>query len=180
MSVPAGTLRSGSRRDVFSLPTKTSIDVDWGAANTRCGEQKSAANSRIRQVTIKSGREHITAGSCFKQDVATPHVLKKSDIPRNSARSPGYTSGTCIRQVLSAAADLVDRKQVKKPIRVDFVAAQRGLGSEEADSRSTVGAHRVGMFSNQLLKFARWYFNTAKSGCAKFTSHGDAETPCAF
>lgn len=78
--------------------------------------------------------------------------------------NPVSTSGSYIRQILPADADPVERKQVKKLIRVDFVAAQRGLGSEEADSRSAVGAHRVGMFSNQLLKFARQHFNIPITG----------------
>jgi predicted ATP-dependent endonuclease of OLD family len=78
--------------------------------------------------------------------------------------NPFGASGTYTRQVLPVDADPVDHKQVKKLIRVDFVAAQRGLGSEEADSRSTVGTHRVGMFSNQLLKFARQHFNVASTG----------------
>jgi predicted ATP-dependent endonuclease of OLD family len=68
------------------------------------------------------------------------------------------------RQVLPAGAVPVDRKLVKRLIQVDFVAAQRGLGSEEADSRSAAGAHRVGMFSTQLLKFARQHFNIASTG----------------
>lgn len=67
-------------------------------------------------------------------------------------------------QVLPADAVPIERKHLAKLIRVDFVAAQRGLGSEEADSRSTSGPHRVGMFSNQLLQFARRHLNVAASG----------------
>lgn len=58
----------------------------------------------------------------------------------------------------------VERKHLVKVIRVDFVAAQRGLGSEEGESRSASGPHRVGMFSNQLLKFARQHLNVASTG----------------
>lgn len=84
----------------------------------------------------------------------------KLDAENNPVDEPG----TYTRQVLPADAEAVDRKQVKKLIRVDFVAAQRGLGSEEADSRAVAGAHRVGMFSNQLLKFARQHFNITSTG----------------
>lgn len=67
-------------------------------------------------------------------------------------------------QVLPADAAPIERKHLAKLIRVDFVAAQRGLGREEADSRSASGPHRVGMFSNQLLQFARRHLNVAATG----------------
>ncbi len=67
-------------------------------------------------------------------------------------------------QMLAADANPIERKHLSRLIRVDFVAAQRGLGSEEADSRSASGTHRVGMFSNQLLKFARQHLNVASTG----------------
>lgn len=67
-------------------------------------------------------------------------------------------------QSLPAGAAPIERKHLSKLIRVDFVAAQRGLGSEEADSRNGTGPHRVGMFSNQLLKFARQHLNVASTG----------------
>ncbi len=67
-------------------------------------------------------------------------------------------------QVLPADAVPIERKHLAKLIRVDFVAAQRGLGGEEADSRSASGPHRVGMFSNQLLQFARRHLNVAATG----------------
>lgn len=69
-----------------------------------------------------------------------------------------------VTQVLPAGVGSIERKHLSNLIRVDFVAAQRGLGSEEADSRSTSGTHRVGMFSNQLLKFARQHLNVASTG----------------
>jgi predicted ATP-dependent endonuclease of OLD family len=67
-------------------------------------------------------------------------------------------------QTLPADASPIERRHLSKLIRVDFVAAQRGLGSEEAESRSASGTHRVGMFSNQLLKFARQHLNVASTG----------------
>lgn len=67
-------------------------------------------------------------------------------------------------QALAADAQPADRKHLSKLIRVDFVAAQRGLGSEEADSKSTSSSHPVGLFSNQLLRFARQHLNLAVTG----------------
>ena len=71
---------------------------------------------------------------------------------------------TYVTQTLTADASPIERKHLSKVIRVDFVAAQRGLGSEEAESRSASGPHRVGMFSNQLLKFARQHLDVASTG----------------
>lgn len=67
-------------------------------------------------------------------------------------------------QPLAAGAQPADRKHLAKLIRVDFVAAQRGLGSEEVDSKSTSSSNPVGLFSNQLLKFARQHLNVAATG----------------
>lgn len=67
-------------------------------------------------------------------------------------------------QALTPQAAQVDRTKLSKLLRVDFVAAQRGLGTEEAETRSTAGTHRVGLFSNQLLKYARQHLNVATTG----------------
>lgn len=67
-------------------------------------------------------------------------------------------------QTISVHGSPIDRKHLARLIRVDFIAAQRGLGSEEADSRSSSGLHPVGMFSNQLIKFAQQHLNVASSG----------------
>lgn len=71
---------------------------------------------------------------------------------------------TYVTQTLATDAIPIDRKHLSNVIRVDFVAAQRGLGSEEAESRSASGPHRVGLFSNQLLKFARQHLNVTSTG----------------
>jgi hypothetical protein len=67
-------------------------------------------------------------------------------------------------QVLGEEVVPIDRKHLTNLIRVDFVAAQRGLGSEEAESRSASGPHRAGLFSNQLLKFARDHLKISSTG----------------
>jgi predicted ATP-dependent endonuclease of OLD family len=78
--------------------------------------------------------------------------------------NPKAGFATYATQPLPADASPIERKHLSKLIRVDFVAAQRGLGSEEAGSRSASGPHRVGLFSNQLLKFARQHLNVASTG----------------
>ncbi|EKZ9071644.1 AAA family ATPase [Vibrio parahaemolyticus] len=67
-------------------------------------------------------------------------------------------------QKLDVHTSPIDRKHLSRLIRVDFISAQRGLGSEESESRPSSGLHRVGMFSNQLIKFAQQHLNVASSG----------------
>lgn len=82
----------------------------------------------------------------------------------DAANNPIQGIKTYQTQVLAVGAKPADRKHLARLIRVDFVAAQRGLGSEEADSRSTSSSHPVGLFSAQLLKFARQHLNVAVTG----------------
>lgn len=82
----------------------------------------------------------------------------------DAANNPIQGIETYQSQVLAAGAQHADRKHLAKLIRVDFVAAQRGLGSEEANSKSTSSSHPVGLFSTQLLKFARQHLNVAVTG----------------
>jgi len=82
----------------------------------------------------------------------------------DAANNPIQGIKTYQTQSLTAGAQPADRKHLTKLIRVDFVAAQRGLGSEEANSKSTSSSHPVGLFSNQLLKFARQHLNVAVTG----------------
>ena len=82
----------------------------------------------------------------------------------NAENNPITSSKTYVTQALAVDATPIERKHLANVIRVDFVAAQRGLGSEEAELRSASGPHRIGMFSNQLLKFARQHLNVASTG----------------
>lgn len=67
-------------------------------------------------------------------------------------------------QVLSTIAKPLDRETLAPLIRVDFIAAQRGLGSEEADGRPGTDPHRVGLFSNQMLRYARRHLGSSGPG----------------
>lgn len=82
----------------------------------------------------------------------------------DATNNPIAGKATYSTQVLHADAKPTERKNLARLIRVDFVAAQRGLGSEEADSRSASGPHRVGLFSHQLLKYARQHLNVTATG----------------
>ncbi|MCY1498495.1 AAA ATPase domain protein [compost metagenome] len=67
-------------------------------------------------------------------------------------------------QELPQGSQPVELSLLRKLIRVDFVPAQRGLGTEEDEARSESANARPGLFSSQLLKFARQHLNVAPSG----------------
>ncbi len=72
-------------------------------------------------------------------------------------------------QPLPHGSQPVELTHLRNLIRVDFVSAQRGLGAEEDEARSESVNSRPGLFSNQLLRFARQHLNVAPSG------HGNRE-----
>lgn len=72
-------------------------------------------------------------------------------------------------QQLPFGSQPVELSLLRKLIRVDFVSAQRGLGTEEEEARSESASARPGLFSSQLLKFARQHLNVAPTG------HGNRE-----
>ena len=72
-------------------------------------------------------------------------------------------------QQLPIGSQPVELSFLRKLIRVDFVPAQRGLGVEEDEARTESGHIRPGLFSSQLLRFARQHLNVAPSG------HGNRE-----
>lgn len=69
-----------------------------------------------------------------------------------------------VPQLLPLKSAAIERIKLSKLLRVDFIAAQRGFGTEDADSRSSSGPHQIGLFSNQLLKYARQHLNVATNG----------------
>jgi predicted ATP-dependent endonuclease of OLD family len=58
----------------------------------------------------------------------------------------------------------LERVKLALLVRVDFIAAQRGLGAEEADGRPGTDPHQVGLFSNQLLRFVRRHLDPTGQG----------------
>jgi predicted ATP-dependent endonuclease of OLD family len=67
-------------------------------------------------------------------------------------------------QRLPPGSQSVEMGFLRNLIRVDFVPAQRGLGAEEDEARSESASARPGLFSSQILKFARQHLNVAPSG----------------
>ncbi len=81
----------------------------------------------------------------------------------NPELGPLANTAVVAPQPLPQKSSAIEKTKLTKLLRVDFIAAQRGLGAEEADTRSSSGTHRVGLFSNQLLKYARQHLNIATS-----------------
>lgn len=66
-------------------------------------------------------------------------------------------------QPLPPGSQPVELALLRQLIRVDFVPAQRGLGIEDDEARSETAGARPGLFSNQLVKFARQHLNVNTS-----------------
>jgi len=67
-------------------------------------------------------------------------------------------------QDLPPGSEPVELANLHNLIRIDFVPAQRGLGVEEDEARSESANAKPGLFSSQLLKFARQHLNVAPTG----------------
>ncbi|GGA14246.1 AAA family ATPase [Dyella caseinilytica] len=72
-------------------------------------------------------------------------------------------------QPLPPSSQPVELALLRQLIRVDFVPAQRGLGAEDDETRSESTGARPGLFSSQLVKFARQHLNVSTS------AHGQSE-----
>ncbi len=75
------------------------------------------------------------------------------------AKGPGCAAPDDGPQPLPEPPTPIAKEHVSRLIRVDFIAAQRGLGTEEADGRPGSDPHRVGQFSHQVLRFVRQHLN---------------------
>ena len=112
-------------------------------------------------------------GHAWPIDLLDYWLRHTSDLRRITAyrldptKGPATTGTLTSMQQLPADAQPVDIAHVRRIIRVDLVPAQRGLGAEEDDARTGSVTARPGLFSNQLLKFARQHLNVETSGNGK-------------
>lgn len=94
-----------------------------------------------------------------------PRALGRVNVYKlDPAKGPLVASPLDMPQELPANAVALDPKVLLPLVRVDFIAAQRGLGAEEVSGRPGAESHRAGLFSNQLLRFARQHLNHEKPG----------------
>lgn len=114
-------------------------------------------------------------GHAWPTDLLDYWLRNSADLRRIAAYRLDPAKGPLVNktcrdlQQLPLGSQPVELPHLRKLIRVDFVSAQRGLGSEEEEARSESASTRPGLFSSQLLKFARQHLNVAPSG------HGNRE-----
>lgn len=115
------------------------------------------------------------AGHAWPTDLLDYWLRNSTDLRRIAAYRLDPAKGPLVNracrdlQQLPLGSQPVEMPLLRKLIRVDFVSAQRGLGTEEEETRSESVSTRPGLFSSQLLKFARQHLNVAPSG------HGNRE-----
>lgn len=85
------------------------------------------------------------------------------------AKGPLPPAKASAPQHLPPGSQPVELALLRQLIRVDFVPAQRGLGAEDDEARSEPAGARPGLFSNQLVKFARQHLSVNTS------AHGQSE-----
>jgi len=116
----------------------------------------------------QSVRHHDTSARAWPMDLLDYWLRHPSDLGHVEIYKldpgKGPTSSFDVPQELPTDAMPLDRAYLTSLVRVDFVAAQRGLGTEEADGRPGSDPHKVGLFSNQMLRYARQHLNNTGSG----------------
>jgi hypothetical protein len=106
-------------------------------------------------------KELPKAGHAWPADIIDYWLRHPSDLRRvvayrlDPSNGPLTPKPASVPQDLPLGSQAVDLSHLKKLVRVDFVAAQRGFGAEEDETKSESPNSRPGMFSSQLLKFAR-------------------------
>ncbi len=112
-------------------------------------------------------------GHAWPADIIDYWLRHPSDLRRIASyrldpkKGPLAPTAATLPQNLPPGSSAVDLSYLRKLIRVDFVSAQRGLGSEEDEARTESPSSRPGMFSSQLLKFARQHLNVSTSAPAQ-------------
>ena len=160
----------------FVAPFLSKFSWKGGAVGLRLRLEPASDAESLRELAWAYNQARAPVKDMGEKSLAWPidlidfwlHESKRLGVVRvyklDADNNPLEGKSTYQTQILDADVEPIDRKYLTKLIRVDFVAAQRGLGSEEADSRSASGPHRAGLFSNQLLKFARDHLKVASTG----------------
>jgi predicted ATP-dependent endonuclease of OLD family len=120
-------------------------------------------------------RKMAKKGHAWPTDLLDYWLRHPTDLRRikayrlDPAKGPLEPAKASSPQLLPPSSQPVELALLKQLIRVDFVPAQRGLGAEDDEARSESVGTRPGLFSNQLVKFAREHLNFNTS------SHGQSE-----
>ncbi|OXI86015.1 ATP-dependent endonuclease [Burkholderia sp. AU33423] len=157
-------------------PFITSLKWSGGAVGVRVRLEPVADANELRKLAwrYREARAHVRKlpkdGHAWPMDLLDYWLRHSADLRRISAYRLDPAKGLppakkhCDPQELPLGSQSVELQFLRKLIRVDFVPAQRGLGAEEDEARSESANARPGLFSSQLLKFARQHLNVAPSG----------------
>ena len=160
----------------YVAPFITSLKWSGGAVGVGCRLEPVADVSELRKLAWRYRearspvRELPKDGHAWPVDLLDYWLRNSSDLRRIAAYRLDPTKGPMVNktcrdlQQLPIGSQPIELQLLRKLIRVDFVPAQRGLGAEEDEVRSESSNTRPGLFSSQLLKFARQHLNVAPSG----------------
>jgi predicted ATP-dependent endonuclease of OLD family len=119
------------------------------------------ARAPVRKLTKK--------GHAWPTDLLDYWLRHPADLHRIQAyrldpsKGPLLPSKATTPQHLPPSSQPVELALLRPLIRVDFVPAQRGLGVEDDEARTEPAGARPGLFSNQLVKFARQHLSVNTS-----------------
>ncbi|MFW9082544.1 AAA family ATPase [Pseudomonas sp. P2757] len=157
-------------------PFITSLKWSGGAVGVRVRLEPAANAEDLRKLAwrYREARSPVRDlpkdGHAWPIDLLDYWLRHSADLRRIAAyrldpmKGPLAEKKRCDMQELPVGSRPVEIQFLRKLIRVDFIPAQRGLGAEEDEARSESANTRPGLFSSQLLKFARQHLNVAPSG----------------
>jgi predicted ATP-dependent endonuclease of OLD family len=160
----------------YVAPFITSLKWCGGAVGVRVRLEPAQDASELRKLAWRYRearapvRELPKDGHAWPTDLIDYWLNYPADLRRvatyrlDPAKGPLADKKRRDLQDLPPGSQPIELPHLRKLIRVDFVPAQRGLGVEEDEIRSESGSARPGLFSSQLLKFARQHLNVAPSG----------------
>lgn len=162
-------------------PFITSLRWSGGAVGVRVCLEPASDAAELRKLAWRY-REARTPvrdlpkdGHAWPTDIIDYWLRYGADLRRVAAYRLDPVKGPLADKTHLAVQDLpvgsqrIDFVHLRKLIRVDLVPAQRGLGVEDDEARSESINSRPGLFSSQILRFARQHLNIEPSG------HGNRE-----
>ncbi len=166
----------------YVAPFITSLMWSGGAVGVRIRLEPVSDASDLRKLAWRYRearapvRKLAKKGHAWPTDLLDYWLRHPADLRRIQAYRLDPTKGPlnlpkgCTPQHLLPKSPPVELSLLRQLIRVDFVPAQRGLGAEDDEARTEPAGARPGLFSNQLVKFARQHLNFNASAHA----HGEA------
>ncbi|MGC5821014.1 AAA family ATPase, partial [Ralstonia pseudosolanacearum] len=157
-------------------PFITTLKWSGGAVGVRVRLEPVADENELRKLAwrYREARSPVRKlpkdGHAWPMDLLDYWLRNSADLRRiaayrlDPAKGPLANKKCRDLQQLPLGSLPVELPLLRKLIRVDFVPAQRGLGTEEDEVRSESANTRPGLFSSQLLKFARQHLNVTPSG----------------